>query len=285
MSFTTSPAAELSLPDLSNQYLVTPAQKESFREKGHILLRCLATPEETAAYRPVINEAARRYNTETRALEKRDTYGKAFLQIMNLWTHDEAVRRFVLAPRFARVAAELMNCRGVRLYHDQALFKEPGGGPTPWHQDQHYWPLATERTITMWMPLVPVNRNMGIMNFASGSQRIGYLGDLPISDQSEAQLRRVIEDRGLSVETYDNLQPGDATFHSGWTLHSSPGNSTTTMREVMTIIYHDIDARVMEPDSQSRRNDLERWLPGLKPGDIAASSLNPIVYADQVHGN
>lgn len=25
---------------------------------------------------------------------------------------------------------------GVRIYHDQALFKSPGGGPTPWHCDQ-----------------------------------------------------------------------------------------------------------------------------------------------------
>ena len=56
--------------------------------------------------------------------------------------------------RFAGVAAALLGVDGVRLYHDQALFKEPGGGPTPWHQDQVYWPLATDRTITMWMPLV-----------------------------------------------------------------------------------------------------------------------------------
>ena len=42
------------------------------------------------------------------------------------------------------------------LYHDQALFKEPGGGPTPWHQDQYYWPFDTDKTITMWMPLVEV---------------------------------------------------------------------------------------------------------------------------------
>ena len=38
--------------------------------------------------------------------------------------------------------------KSVRLYHDQALFKEAGGGITPWHQDQHYWPLDTDRTIT-----------------------------------------------------------------------------------------------------------------------------------------
>lgn len=280
MSLTPSQTAKSNLPDLSSERPLTFAEKESFRAKGHILLRGLATTDEVAAYRPIINQAAERYNTETRALAERDTYGKAFLQIMNLWTLDEGVKRFALARRFARVAAELMGAGGVRIYHDQALFKEPGGGPTPWHQDQHYWPLDTNKMVTMWMPLVAVTRNMGIMSFASGSQQIGCLGDLPISDRSEAELRRVVEERGLSVETYDDLQPGDATFHAGWTLHSSPGNSTKTMREVMTIIYHDMNARLIEPDSKSRQDDIDRWLPGLKPGDLAASPLNPIAYAE-----
>ena len=34
--------------------------------------------------------------------------------------------RFTLARRFAKIAADLMGVEGVRIYHDQALFKEPG---------------------------------------------------------------------------------------------------------------------------------------------------------------
>lgn len=40
----------------------------------------------------------------------------------------EIIQRFVMARRFAKVAAELMGVDGVRIYHDQALFKEPSGG-------------------------------------------------------------------------------------------------------------------------------------------------------------
>ena len=58
-------------------------------------------------------------------------------------------------------AAHLLGVDGVRLSHDQALFKEPGGGRTPWHQDQCYWPLDTDKTITMWMPLVDVPGEVG----------------------------------------------------------------------------------------------------------------------------
>ena len=58
------------------------------------------------------------------------------VQVMNLWERDADVRKFVFGTRLARVAAELMGVSGVRLYHDQALCKLPGGGPTPWHADQ-----------------------------------------------------------------------------------------------------------------------------------------------------
>jgi ectoine hydroxylase-related dioxygenase (phytanoyl-CoA dioxygenase family) len=81
----------------------------------------------------------------------------------------------VLSKRFARVAATLLDVESVRLYHDQALCKEPGGGRTPWHQDQYYWPLDTDRTITLWMPVVDVPADVGSMTFASGSHRLGDL--------------------------------------------------------------------------------------------------------------
>jgi Phytanoyl-CoA dioxygenase (PhyH) len=55
---------------------------------------------------------------------------------------------------------------GVRLYHDQALYKEAGGGPTPWHADQYYWPLTTDRVVTAWVPLQAVSADMGPLAFA-----------------------------------------------------------------------------------------------------------------------
>jgi hypothetical protein len=39
-----------------------------------------------------------------------------------------------------------MEVEGVRLYHDQALFKEAEGGITPWHADH---------TIGLYQPLKP----------------------------------------------------------------------------------------------------------------------------------
>ena len=266
------------LPDLSSDYALSSVQIADYRKNGHALVRGLAAPDEIALYRAALLDAVARNNKETRPLEERDTYGKAFLQVMNLWRTDESVRRFVLARRFAKVAAELMGVEGVRLYHDQALFKESGGGPTPWHQDQHYWPLDTSNTITMWMPLVDVSQQSGTMRFASGSHQVGYLGDMPISDKSEEALQNFIAARGYETTTYGAMAAGDATFHSGWTLHGAPGNQSPIMREVMTIIYFSDGTRVGAADNDNRRNDLETWLPTLKPGDAAASVINPLVY-------
>ena len=94
-------------------------------------------------------------NTQSVPMEERSTYDKAFLQVMNLWQHSAQVAEFVMGKRLARIAAELLQVRGVRLYHDQSLYKESGGGITPAHADQYYWPLASDRTITAWVPLQP----------------------------------------------------------------------------------------------------------------------------------
>lgn len=267
------------LPDLSSEYPITEKEIAHYRKNGHVLLRAVLNPAELAAYEPVIVNAADRYNTQTKPLEERDTYGKAFLQIMNLWTVDEGVRRFTLARRMAKIAADLMGVDGVRIYHDQALFKEPHGGPTPWHQDQFYWPVESSNTVTLWMPLVDIPEEVGSMNFGSGSQDVGYLGDLPISDKSDAELKRIIAERGMKVDSYGAMKAGDATFHAGWTLHGAKGNPTPNMREVMTVIYIADGLRISEPKNSSQESDLRTWFPGLKPGDLAASKLNPLAYS------
>ncbi len=266
------------LPDLSSDYVLDAAQIDSYRANGHTLLRGVCSPDEIAVYRDILNNATYSNNTQTRPLEERDTYGKAFLQIGNLWQLDEAASRFTLARRFAKIAADLMGVDAVRLYHDQALYKEAGGGPTPWHQDQYYWPLDTNHTVTMWMPLVDVPIETGALTFASGSNKEGLLGHLAISDESQETWGELVKERGFPVVNAE-MKAGDATFHSGWTLHTAPGNSGTSTREVMTIIYYADGTRALVPDNAARQSDLEGCLPGVKPGELAVSALNPLVYS------
>ena len=55
--------------------------------------------------------------------------------MLNVWARDEGVRAIDFARRVGSAAAAILGVESVRLYHDQALFEEPGGGFTPWHQD------------------------------------------------------------------------------------------------------------------------------------------------------
>lgn len=258
-------------------YPISDEQVAQYQRDGHILLEDLLDAACVPPYKAAIEATVAERNRETRALQDRDTYGKAFLQTTNLWEHNATVKEYVTAKRYARIAARLMGVERARLYHDQALFKEAGGGITPWHQDQHYWPLATNNTITMWMTLADIDADMGTLQFASGSHVEGYLGDIPISDESEAQLRAFVEERGFSLAQADAMKAGAATFHSGWTLHSAPPNKSERMRPAMTVIYFADGTRVSELDNKHRVNDRDHWLPGTEPGDLAATPLNPVL--------
>ncbi len=103
------------------------------------------------------------------------------------------INEFVRGKRLARLATELLQVSGVRLYHDQALYKEAGGGYTPWHVDQYYWPLNTEKSVTAWIPLHAVPLENGPLSFSVGSQRIKIGRDLEISDESEKAGRRTTQ--------------------------------------------------------------------------------------------
>lgn len=268
-----------SVPEINDSFELSPEIVEAYRRDGWVTIRGLCRPGEVEVYRDAIYEAAMRHNRETRPLEERDTYGKAFLQVMNLWRVDADARSFVLSRRFAHVAAQLIGADGVRLYHDQALFKEPGGGHTPWHQDQFYWPLRTDASITMWMPLVDVDATMGSMTFANGSHRNGWVPiDEQISDTSEAFFEEYVSTKGFELGSAGAMTPGDATFHNGWTLHRAPGNTTDRVREVMTIIYYPDGTRIAEPKNEFQKADHEAWLGGLPVGSVADSPLNPRLW-------
>ena len=267
------------LPALDTDYPLSVEQVAHYREKGWALLRGVASPEEVRAYRPVLTAATMAHNRQALPLAERDTYGKAFIQVGNLWEKSTEAAPFTLSRRFAKIAAELMEVEGARLYHDQALYKEPGGGHTPWHQDQQYWPLDGARCVTLWMPLVDADAGMGTMRFASGSHRLGYLGPMNISDDSEAGLEALIRERGFAVEAVGDMRAGDATFHNGWTIHGAPGNlSPDKTREVMTVIYVEDGAVISEPDSPQRVADLRGCFPDRRPGELADGRLNPLLY-------
>lgn len=261
--------------ELDAPFSLSQEQIDFYKENGYLKLNQILSPELIEHYRPEIGRKVAELNTQRLPMERRSTYDKAFLQIMNLWTKSDVVREFVFGKRLARVATELMGCRGVRVYHDQALYKEAGGGLTPWHADQYYWPVSNDHMVTAWVPLQDTPLEMGPLAFCPRSHRFQYGRDLEISDQSEMTLKKALQHFG-SDETPFAL--GDVSFHAGWTFHRAGANNTTRAREVMTVIYMDTDMLLVAPKNKSQAVDIERWCPGTSVGDLIASPLNPIIY-------
>jgi ectoine hydroxylase-related dioxygenase (phytanoyl-CoA dioxygenase family) len=262
---------------LATAYELPPGAIEAFDQAGFVRLPNVLSAQTIARYEPELTSKVIELNTMHLPMSERSTYNKAFLQVGNLWEHSPTIRELVFSPRLARIATELLKVDGVRLYHDQALYKESGGGITPWHADQYYWPFSSDRTCTAWVPLQQTPLEMGPLAFSVGSHRFNYGRDLPISDQSEAAMRQALteQDFPYSQEPY---ALGEVSFHLGWTFHRAAPNSTTIPRRVMTIIYMDADIVVHEPVNHAQANDLAEHLPGVKPGEVPDTPLNPVLY-------
>lgn len=262
---------------LNKPFQLTQEQIVFFQMNKYIKLKDVLDEATLDHYNRIITERVKLLNTIDIPLKERDTYGKAFLQLMNLWVEDQKIKELIMSKRIAKIASDLMQVDGVRLYHDQALFKEAGGGITPWHADQYYWPLSSDKTVTAWIPLQSTPLDMGPLEFSAGSHAITEGRDLSIGDESESKISKnlKITDFLHVIEPFD---AGEISFHSGWIFHRAGANTTDLTRKVMTIIYMDKDMLLKKPENQNQINDWNTWCPGAKVGQVINSPLNPILY-------
>jgi ectoine hydroxylase-related dioxygenase (phytanoyl-CoA dioxygenase family) len=258
-------------------YALSDDQIAYYQTNRYIKLKEVLDAPTLAYFNEVISARVTALNTATQKLEERDTYGKAFLQLFNLWREDERIKALVFSRRIAKIAADLIQVEGVRLYHDQALYKEAGGGITPWHADQYYWPLQTDKTVTAWIPLQATPLEMGPLEFSAASHQIVEGRELAIGDESETiiQQRLRVTDFKHIIEPFDL---GEVSFHSGWVFHRAGANSTSEMRKVMTIIYMDRDMILKKPENKNQEHDWNTWCPGATVGEIINSPINPVLY-------
>jgi ectoine hydroxylase-related dioxygenase (phytanoyl-CoA dioxygenase family) len=273
---------DMKVPDsilkfLDEPYLLTADQVSFYQKNRYIKLKQVLNEETLSFFNQAITRCVAQMNTVDTPIEQRSTYGKAFLQLFNLWREDEIVKQLVFSKRLGRIAADLMQTQGVRVYHDQALFKEGGGGITPWHADQYYWPLETDKTVTAWMPLQATPLELGPLEFSAASHQIVEGRELEIGDESETVIQQKLRvtDFKHVIEPFD---AGEISFHSGWVFHRAGANTTAQTRKVMTIIYMDKDMRLKNPENKNQINDWNTWCPGATVGEVINSPINPILF-------
>lgn len=262
---------------LEEPFLLSTKQIDFFKHNGFVKLKNVLSPEAVGYLNTTISNEVQRLNTQHLPMEKRDTYGKAFLQIMNIWTKSNLVKEIVFSKRLAKIASDLLGVSGVRLYHDQALYKEPHGGITPWHADQYYWPLANDSTATVWIPLQETPLEMGPLEFSAQSYKLTTGRDKEIGDESQQVLKETLASEGFE-HVIEPFEIGEVSFHRGWLFHRAGANNTDKMRSVMTMIYMDKDMILKQPENKNQIVDWETWCPGAEVGKQIDTPINPVLY-------
>ena len=222
---------------LNQDYVPTEEQIAFYRENGFIQLNDVITGADLERLRAAVEKAvADETVPEPDDKREKGSYESIFIQKVNLWQRHPAVREFVLSTHFGNIAARLSGYR-MRLWHDQALFKEPQtGSKTPWHQDTHYWPHQQKAHQTsIWIALKDATISNGCMSFIPGTQKFDAL--TPVNLGNPQDLFDVAPQvKGIKPVTCQ-LKAGSCTFHNGLTFHYAGPNRTDAMREAMAILY------------------------------------------------
>lgn len=252
---------------------------ESYRRDGFVVLRQVLDPAVLTAARPWILDGLERSWPTDEASERRiDGYVKAFVQITNVGHDSAAVRAFSLAPRLGQLAAELMGVRGVRVYCEDWLLKEPGEGETGWHQDCCVFPFDPEASITAWIPIQAVPPELGLLRLARGSHRLELTPAENITEDGDRELAELVAREGCEIVTVPPFDLGDVSFHDGRTIHGATGNRSGVRRDVLALHMFADGARIKPPTTRTMRHQLSQFGPGLRPGDPAASKFWPLVW-------
>jgi ectoine hydroxylase-related dioxygenase (phytanoyl-CoA dioxygenase family) len=173
-----------------------------------------------------------------------------------------------------------MGVKSIRLYHDNALAKEPGCGRTPWHYDADHFPIASKNVCTAWIPLQAIPRNMGPLAFAVGMDTYRMVEAVE-SSRFDTSYDRTVSDifteQGVVVDD-GPFELGEISFHHAQSFHTAGPNNTTDSRMVLATTYFEDGARVI-PAPTMISGDWRKFMPDVEPGEPIQSRYNPVCFA------
>ena len=200
-----------------------------------------------------------------------------FLALEQMWRDDPLMRAVALSSRLGDLAAGLLGS-DVRLYHDNALSKEPGCGRTPWHHDAEHFPFTPARAVTAWLPMSAIPTPMGPLSFALGSGVRELLADLEfdkVGTTYDAAVSRRLAANTVPVVA-EPFAVGDVSFHSALAFHTAGPNRTIVPRRALATTYLAEGVRVVDAPTMVS-GAWRDFVPGVEPGGLVASPLNPLV--------
>jgi phytanoyl-CoA hydroxylase len=226
----------------------TREQIEFYQASGFIILEDFLSADELeywrAAVMKAVNERAGKKMPDKDILigqddginEDADYFGKVFDQLLNLWQTSAAIRELMLDARIGQMAAELAGVQGIRIWHDQALFKRPWANPTAWHLDTPFWSFSDRNAISIWIALDNATYENGCLYFIPGSHKITGFDKITIGKNMDS-IFDVYPQLSKSSSTAATMKAGSCSFHNGLTVHGAGPNMTSGWRRAMTCAY------------------------------------------------
>ena len=201
-------------------------------------------------------------------------FGKVFDQLLNLWQTDEGVRELMIDERIGKMAADLAGVDGIRIWHDQALFKAPWANPTSWHLDTPFWSFSDRKALSIWIALDDATLENGCLFFVEGSHKETSFENAGIGRNMDG-IFQVYPQLLKSKSVAAPMKAGSCSFHNGLTIHGANANMTSGYRRAMTCAYMP-DGNVFNGTPNILPGD---YLHTIKVGEpLNNDAQNPLIY-------
>ncbi len=257
---------------------VTPEQVAFYRENGFVIIEDFLTPEELEEWREAVMEAVEERGSRRFPWLDKDSegyYARVFKQRVNLWQTNERVKKLMLDPRLGKMAADLAGVDGIRIWHDQALIKEPWANPTAWHLDLPYWSFDSRDAISIWVALDDATLQNGCLYFLPGTHKTARLDNVGIGPNM-ADLFEIYPEWKSMEAVPAPMRAGSCSFHNGLVAHAAGPNMTPRLRRAMTCAYMPDGCRFNGKPNILTPEQLAR----LTIGDLLNDEAqNPLIYS------
>ncbi len=185
---------------------------------------------------PIIDSTAARYHRSQ--LEQAEATHGAMHYLAKVHTLFKSPFELATHPAALDVVQQLLG-PDILLFNVTYIIKEAGAtSHVSWHQDLTYWGLSHDDQVSMWLALSPATESSGCMKMIPGSHKHGKYDHQTVNDDSNVLLQgQTVLDVDEGTSTLCPLQPGEASFHHGWTLHASMPNQSDDRRIGLNVQY------------------------------------------------
>lgn len=259
-------------------------QIATYRDNGFLVIEGFLDSDELAHWQRVTDEAVEERLASNEELvgngnltnqnDPESYYARVFTQCLKLADTHPEMRDIMLDPRLGEMAGTLAGVDGIRIWHDQALFKPPFGNPTAWHLDNPYWSFFHKGALSLWVALDDATLGNGCLWYVPGTHKLATSENVGIGQNLSDLFKHYPEWREIAPVACP-CPAGSAVFHNGYTAHGAGANMTNRPRRAMTCAYM--------PDGATfngQKNILpDEYLATLQIGDVLSDDkLNPLLW-------